>query len=348
MRLESFQAYIFLYTPALRGQSWGTFKKMHIETLIFNPALLGMISVFAAILWMLFDPKDKMRPLVVFAILINLFYGTALTIVLGREGSLLPWKYDLVLLQIDKALGVSAAAIALPLVHGFLRIPLIVVYESLLPLVLLCYFMQRRAEARGVVLRAYVTELVIGPIFYALLPACGPIYVFGAAWLHPVMEPAHTIRLSGMPNAFPSLHVATAFLFLIFARHVFWRVAASVFLLGTILSTLSTGEHFVVDLIAGLTFGCFAGAVAHCRWQPAFVYLLILGSWSAAIRFGYAVLLAHPYALRFCALITVLIAVHAVLVVWNIVPTLPELTDSPLKLDEVENGSREAGLSPDS
>jgi membrane-associated phospholipid phosphatase len=318
---------------------------MHIASLIFSPAFLGMISLLAAIVWMLMDEKDKTRPLVVFAIIINLFYGTVLTIVLGREGSLLPWKYDLVLLQIDKALGFSEATIALPLVRGFWRIPLYIVYQSLVPVMIVCYFMQRRVEARGMVIRGYMTELVTGPIFYAILPACGPIYAFGATWLHPAMEPAQTIRLSGMPNAFPSLHVATAFLLVLFARRVFWRVAALVYLLGTILSTLSTGEHFVVDLIAGLAFGCFAGSVAYRRWRSAFVYLLTVGLWSVAIRFGYEVLLSHPYVLRSFALITVLIAVHAVLVAWE---PLPASTEAPLSFDEVENVPQEAGLSRES
>jgi hypothetical protein len=187
--------------------------QVHFETFIFSPALLGMISVFAAIVWMLLDQEDKMRPFVVFAIIINLFYGTVLTIFLGGEGSLLPWKYDLILFEIDRALGFTAAAIALPLLHGIWRMPLLVVYESLLPVMILCCFLQRRVELRNLILRGYMVELVIGPIFYAILPACGPVYAFGPAWLHPLlMEPAQTIRLTGFPNAFPSLHVATAFL----------------------------------------------------------------------------------------------------------------------------------------
>ncbi len=321
---------------------------MQIARLIFSPAFLGIISVFAAIVWMLRDEKDKTRPLVVFAILINLFYGTVLAAVLGREGSLFPWKYDLILLQIDHALGFSAAAIALPLIRGFWRVPLLVVYESLLPVMVLYCFLQRRAEARGIVIRAYMAELVMGPIFYAILPACGPIYAFGAAWLHPEMGAAQTIRLNGFPNAFPSLHVATAFLFLLFARGAFWRVAALVFLVGTMLSTVSTGEHFVVDLIAGLAFGCFAGSVAQYRWRRTLMYLFALILWTVGLRFGYTVLLSHPYALRFFAGVTVLLAVHAVLVDWNLVSALPTMTDSALEKGEMANGPTEAGLYPDS
>lgn len=307
-----------------------------IHTFIFSPAFLGMISVFAAIVWMLFDQQNKSRPLVVFAILINLFYGTVLTIFLGREDSLLPWKYDLVFLQIDHALGFSAGAIALPLVDGFWRIPLRFIYESLVPVMIICCLLQRRADDQGMVIRGYVTELAVGPIFYAIVPACGPIYAFGATWLHPVMEPAHTIRLSGFPNAFPSLHVATAFLFMFFARHLLWRGAAFVFLLGTILSTLSTGEHYVVDLIAGLAFGCFAGAMARREWRSGLVYLFLVGLWSVGLRFGYEVLLTHYYLLRFFALVTVLVAVRAVLVAWDLFPALPGGTDTPVESEEAE------------
>ena len=292
---------------------------MQIARLIISPGFLGIVALFVAIVWMLRDEKDKTRPLVVFAILINLFYGTAMTIFLNGEGSLLPWKYDLILFEIDRALGVTAAAIALPLLHSVWRTPLLIVYESLLPVMILCCFLQRRVEERNLILRGYVAELVVGPIFYSILPACGPVYAFGPKWLYAFLsEPAHTIQLSGFPNAFPSLHLATAFLFVLFARRVFWRGAALVFLFGTMLSTLSTGEHYVVDLVAGLVFGCFAGAVAGRLWRPAFVYLFATVVWSVSIRFRYETLLGHPYALRLFALVTVMIAMHAVLVAWGL------------------------------
>jgi len=311
---------------------------MQIARLIFSPGFLGIVALFAAIVWMLRDEKDKTRPLVFFAILINLFYGTAMTIFLKGEDSLLPWKYDLILFAVDRALGVTAAAIALPLLHSFWRTPLLVVYESLLPVMILCCFLQRRVEERNLILRGYIAVFVVGPIFYAIVPACGPVYAFGPKWLYALLpEPAHTIQLSGFPNAFPSLHVATAFLLVLFARRVFWRGAALVFLLETMLSTLSTGEHYVVDLIAGLVFGCFAGAAAGRFWRRAFVYLFAAVVWSVSIRFRYETLLAHPYALRLFALVTVMIAMHAVLVAWDRGPV-----GSFLKLEEIEKAAADA------
>jgi hypothetical protein len=319
---------------------------MFIVRLILSPPFLGLVSLFVAVVWMLRDETDKVRPLVVFAIVINLSYGTLMTIAMRGEGWLLPWKYDLILLQIDHALGFSAAAIALPLVHGFWGTPLRVVYESVLPVMILFCFLQRQASGRAVVIRAYMAELVVGPLFYAILPGCGPIYAFGATWLHPAMETARTIRLSGFPNAFPSLHLATAFLFVLFARGFVWRGAATVFLVGTMLSTLSTGEHFVVDLVAGLVFGCFAGSVAEFKWRSAMLYLFTLGLWSVGIRLGYSVLLTHPLVLRLFALVTVLLAVHAVAVAWNLLPALSR--DSPLGRDAVGDGPSGVSLPADS
>jgi hypothetical protein len=311
---------------------------MQLARLFFNPGFLGLVALIVSIVWMLRDEKDKTRPLVVFAILINLFYGTAMTIFLAGEGSLLPWKYDLILFEVDRALGVTAAAIALPLLHSVLRNPLLVVYESLLPVMILCCFFQRRVEVRNLILRGYVAELVVGPTFYAILPACGPVYAFGPKWLYAFLaEPAHRIQLNGFPNAFPSLHVATAFLFVLFARRVVWRVAALAFLVGTMLSTLTTGEHYVIDWIGGLAFGCFAGAVAWRNWRPALVYLFTTAIWSVSLRFRWESLLAHPYALRFFALVTVMIAIHGVLVAWDMVPGIAGLRS----VDEVAGLSRE-------
>lgn len=290
---------------------------MHFTALLFNPALLGILAVAASIVWMLVGQNDKTRPLLVFALLINLFYGAALSIVLGGESALLPYKYDVILLHIDKALGLSAASIALHL-SGRVWNPLMAyVNRALLPLMVVFYLVQDSQESRGVTLRAYAAELVTGPMCYAILPACGPIYAFGETWLHPSFGAIRTIKLSCLPNAFPSLHVATAFLFVLLTRKGRSRALALVFFLSTAMATISTGEHFVIDLVAGLIFGCFAWAVGRGRWAAAWTYLGVVCSWALAIRFQYSALISHPYVLRACAACSLLIAAHAVMASWN-------------------------------
>jgi hypothetical protein len=57
--------------------------------------VIGLLALFLALVWMLRDDKDKTRPILVFALVLNLFYGFLLTVVMGKEDGLLPWKYDL-------------------------------------------------------------------------------------------------------------------------------------------------------------------------------------------------------------------------------------------------------------
>jgi hypothetical protein len=128
---------------------------------------------------------------------------------------------------------------------------------------------------------------------------------------------ATAIKLVGMPNAFPSLHMATAFVFVLFAPGKLWRVVSLAFLACTGMATLSTGEHYVIDLVAGLAFGCFAASVGYRRKRSAMAYLGIVLAWSLTVRFEYAFLIAHPLVLRLLALLTVAVAVFAVIKEWS-------------------------------
>jgi hypothetical protein len=121
--------------------------------------------------------------MLVFALTLNLFFGFLLTVVISREGGLLPWKYDYVLFQMDGALGVSAASIARPL-QGTCRVPLFVVNQLMAPVMICWFLVTRYRNLRGAVVLAYVAELVAGPIMHAALPACGPVYAFGGSCVY--------------------------------------------------------------------------------------------------------------------------------------------------------------------
>jgi hypothetical protein len=299
---------------------------------LLNPALIGIATLFLAAIWMVRDPKDKTRPLLVFALVLNLFYGFLLTVTMQREGSLFPWKFDFVLFRVDQALGLQAAAIARPLQSAFegaLRIPLYVVYQAMVPMMIAWFLITRYRKHRSSIVPAYAAELVAGPLFYALLPACGPLYAFGSQWLHPAADtPAIAIRLAGMPNAFPSLHVATAMLLVFFAPGKLWRAFALGFLLATGLATLSTGEHYVIDLIPGLAFGAFAAGVGLARYRQAAGFLALAFSWTLAVRFAASFLLAHPIVLRGCAVVTVVSVALALAQEWRFAPQRREVPNA--------------------
>jgi hypothetical protein len=283
---------------------------------LLSPPIFNILALFLATIWMLRDEKDKTRPWLVLALVLNLFYGVLLTILMGREGSLLPWKFDHILFRVDESLGIQAAAIARPL-QGFWRIPLWVIYEFMVPMMIVWFLVTRYRNVRASVVLAYVAELVAGPLLYAIVPACGPHYAFGQQWLHPLAVPADPIRLTGLPNAFPSLHVGTAFLFVLLAPGKLRKGIALAFFAATCLATLSTGEHYVIDLIPGLAFGAFAAAVGSKNPRRASTFLGITLAWTLAMRFGSSVLIAYPFVTRSFAAITLAAGAIAVRIQWR-------------------------------
>ncbi|MGD0831242.1 MAG: phosphatase PAP2 family protein [Terracidiphilus sp.] len=284
--------------------------------IFLNPAIVGLASLFLAIVWMLRDEKDKNRPLLVFALILNLIFGTIQSTMLAREGALLALKYDHILLLLDRSLGISAASVAIPL-QGFCRVPLLVIYLSLVPMMIGWIAVTRYWNSRGSVVLAYAAELVAGPLLYAVSPGCGPVYAFAAQWLHPPAVHAEAIRLTSFPNAFPSLHLATAFVFVFFAPGRGWRGISLAFFTLTALATLSTGEHYVIDLVGGLATGCFAAAVGRRATRSALFYLGVALAWSMAVRFGYPLLIAYPLVTRTLAASTALLAISAVFREWS-------------------------------
>lgn len=284
---------------------------------LFNPAMIGVMAVFLSIVWMLRDQKDRTRPLLVLALVLNLFYGVALNLTMGREGGLLPMKYDHILYRIDLSLGLQAPAALVRSAHGIWRILLWIVYQSMVPMMIVWFLVTEYRGRRGTVVLAYVTELVFGPLLYAIVPGCGPIYAFGKQWLHPAPVAAEVVRLTGMPNAFPSLHAATAFVFVFFAPGKLWKGLALVFLAATLLATLSTGEHYVIDLVPGLAFGCCVSCVGMRRLRSALAFLGVVLAWSLSVRLEYTWLIAHPVIVLAALALTIAMVLVALIGQWR-------------------------------
>jgi hypothetical protein len=276
---------------------------MRLFDVLSHPAIIAIVALFLAIIWMLKDEKDKTRAGLVFGLIINFFYGTLCTLFMRGEGSAFPWKYDHVLARLDGSLGLDGTGIA----QALARIPhnsLWIVYDAMVPMMIIWYLVTRYWHSQGSVVIAYVAELIAGPLLYAIVPACGPAYAFGKQWLHPPYVTPAPVRFTGMPNAFPSLHIATALLFVIFAPGKIWKGVALLILVATGLATLSTGEHYVIDLIPGLAFGMFASSVGLRNYRRAALFFSLSLAWSLVVRFAYSTLLAHPMLLRSFAVVT--------------------------------------------
>src|SRR5579863_5254898 len=116
-------------------------------SILFNPAVIGLMAVFLSVIWMLRDEKDRARPLLVIALVVNLVYGWLLSFVMGRENALVPWKYDYVLRGLDDALGIPTASIAGVLQQ--VRFPLLVVYQAMVPMMIAWFLVVRQRRAEG-------------------------------------------------------------------------------------------------------------------------------------------------------------------------------------------------------
>jgi hypothetical protein len=124
--------------------------------------------------------------------------------------------------------------------------------------------------------KCLVLEYVVGPLFYLLVPACGPIYAGQDAGIKLVL-------VHGYPNCFPSLHVATALLFIAFRPKGSLFIAV-LFALATALTTLVTGQHYVTDIVFALPFAGFAWAAIEGRRVLSITLLAIVLCGAIAIH----------------------------------------------------------------
>jgi hypothetical protein len=156
---------------------------------------------------------------------------------------------------------------------------------------------------------SFVAFLATGPVgilFYNMLPALGPVHVFGPAFPWHPLPPAQAARLlaepialAGAPNAIPSLHMAWVLLVWWYSRGLSWweRTIAFAFLFFTVLATVGTGEHYFVDLVVAFPFALLMESL--CAFELPWRERQRL----AGLGFGFfgtlAWLLALRYAVRF-------------------------------------------------
>jgi hypothetical protein len=154
-------------------------------------------------------------------------------------------------------------------------------------------------RARGVLI-AFLIVGPIGIIFYNLLPALGPVHVFGQGFpLFPMpLEAARTmlspVRGAGPRNAIPSLHFAWVVLAWWLSRglHAAIRSVCLVFIIFTFLATLGTGEHYFVDLVVALPFAMFIEALVEWGFrdrtalQRAFIAVGMVVVWLLLLSFA--------------------------------------------------------------
>jgi len=185
-----------------------------------------------------------------------------------------PKTFDLFLYSFDCSLRVQFSFLMGQVFWTWLwvRFVCLVIYIALpLPLALVyAAQLRRRRENAVAVMLAFLVTGPVGVLFYNMLPACGPVHVFGAAFpFHPpsIADVMHMnvapVLLKGERNAIPSLHMAWVLLVWWNSRGLArWvRAIALVFVVLTVMATLGTGEHYFIDLVVAFPFSLMVQAL---------------------------------------------------------------------------------------
>lgn len=227
-----------------------------------------------------------------------------------------PRTYDLYLYAADTGFGIPIAAQAGIFLASHPSLSWIcgLVYESL-PLAVSLLYACEKSGNRPLnirVLPAFLGGGAAAYLLYNILPAAGPLYIFGTRFpghLPPVAPIVMQAPLmSGAPrNAVPSMHLACALLLFWNARRLSpWvYLAAVLYLALTVLATLGFGEHYAVDLVVGVPYALLLGAA--CAPQSA----ASTGERRRALALGAGLTLAWMSALRLAPF-----AFHSIAFTW--------------------------------
>lgn len=185
-----------------------------------------------------------------------------------------PKTFDLFLNSFDSSMRVQISFLVgqLLLKNPLLRTASLAIYISLpLPLALVYASQLRRVKERALeVMLAFLVTGPIGVLCYNMLPACGPVHLWGAAFPWHPLSTAEAMTLNVVPvlmkgarNAIPSLHMTWVLLVWWNSRGlVRWvRTIALTYVVLTVLATLGTGEHYFVDLVVALPFSLMVRAL---------------------------------------------------------------------------------------
>jgi hypothetical protein len=161
-----------------------------------------------------------------------------------------------------------------------------------------------------------------GWVLYNIVPGTGPIYAFAHDFPTRSIAykdlPAFVLQKMSLPtsiprNAMPSLHVGWALLLWWNSRKfpATLRAGMLLFLLLTVVATLGTGQHYLVDLVVSLPFALTVQAVASYRLPTSRrITAAVTGGgfvagWLLLIRFGIRFALISPIVPWSLILITV-------------------------------------------
>jgi len=246
----------------------GRFDHAYLVALISAGAFLGLGSITVMAWQAIWTPDNRpdrlsnQKPalrdalvLPVFSLVAGLGMNWANSIPLRTYDHLL-YAFDGVLLRIAPGQTVAALWSTFP----WIGVAASTAYQCLLifPPLYRGWALNRGLRSGVNLMHAFVAAGVAGFIFYQVCPAEGPVYAFGAQfpnhlpdWREVSLAPYLS---AGVHNAIPSMHMTWALLVLWSAFELGpLALALAGGLVGlTLLATLGSGEHYLVDLVVSV------------------------------------------------------------------------------------------------
>jgi PAP2 superfamily len=228
--------------------------------LLYDPSVVVGLVFIVAVVWRWFVvPADARRCEYLLLITIYTLIVTPVAQAFAESLSeIRPMKMDLYAYVADGTLGQPAFVLGRMVAPHVWAQALLNVAYGLLPIGMILTLgahVLRRSAGVSVMVWAFVINLLAAPMFYLLVPVCGPLFAFPMFPLGPGHVTPHTMRIDAAPNGVPSVHMSTALLMVWFGRRSrAGLTAAIVYLLLIVLSTLASGQHYAVDLVAAVPY----------------------------------------------------------------------------------------------
>ncbi|HZP63689.1 MAG TPA: phosphatase PAP2 family protein [Terriglobales bacterium] len=250
---------------------------INVASGILALAGLGAFSMMG-LRWLWSGSRERHRTYTLFAPSAALvFFVLSAQRALSLANLLYPKTYDLYLYVMDGSFGFQPSFLAARAMaaSSILRIAGAITYVSLPFVMALVYALRQPREAERPswdMITLFLLAGLGGWALYNIVPATGPGYVFRPDFpLHSLpYRSLHRLVLEQIPvnpqiprNAIPSLHMAWVVLLLWNAKglgrslKVFLALYAGL----TVLSTMGTGEHYFVDLVAALPLALIVQSV---------------------------------------------------------------------------------------
>jgi hypothetical protein len=269
------------------------------------------------VLWSATDTRRKALAALAPAAAVVFFVFSAQR-ALSLANLLFPKTYDLYLFVFDGSLGFQPSFIAGQIMarSHLLAVAAIVTYLSLPFFMSVVYALRLPRDAESPswdIITLLMLAGMGGYLLYIVVPATGPAFVFkGSFPMNPL--PFHLLPKLALEriavaddvprNAIPSLHMAWVLLLYWNSRALSasFRVLAGVYVALTVVATLGTGQHYLIDLVASMPFALLIQAIVspekiasvRLRVTVAGIGLALTLGWLMLVRYATKFMLVSP------------------------------------------------------